>query len=125
MGTVYVLGAGVDFPLGVPLARQLLPALASFTKGEGKDIDQALRKKLPRFRFSFDRHVTDQAETLGERLMSDSGGLGDKLLGALATHPDQQSDVVGVLTNVVKGLKRVGSANRIDEATAATLARLA
>lgn len=125
MRTVYVLGAGVDYPLGVPLAGQLLAALAAFTKGEGKDIDAALRKKLPRFRFSFDRHVADQAETLGERLMSDSSGLSDKLLGALAKHPDQQSEVVSVLTKVIVGLKGVGEANRLDEATVEALATLA
>lgn len=125
MKTVYVLGAGVDYPLGVPLAGQLLPALAAFTKGEGKDIDAAIRKKLPRFRFSFDRHVADQAETLGERLMSDSSGLSDKLLGALAKHPDQESEVVTVLRKVIVGLKGVGDANRLDETTVETLASLA
>lgn len=125
MKTVYVLGAGVDYPLGVPLAGQLLPALAAFTKREGKDIDAAIRKKLPRFRFSFDRHVADQAETLGERLMSDSSGLSDKLLGALGKHPDQESEVVTVLRTVILGLKGVGDANRLDETTVETLASLA
>lgn len=125
MKTVYVLGAGVDYPLGVPLAGQLLPALAAFTKGDGKDIDAALRRKLPRFRFSFDRHVSDQAETLGERLMSDSSGLSDKLLTALDKHPDQDSEVVTVLRKVIDLLKGVGDANRLDEATVEALATLA
>lgn len=125
MKTVYVLGAGVDYPLGVPLAGQLLPALAAFTKGEGKEIDAALRKKLPRFRFSFDRHVADQAETLGERLMSDSSGLDDKLLSALGKHPQQNSETVKVLKAVVLGLKEVGKANRLDNATVEVLANLA
>lgn len=125
MKTVYVLGAGVDYPLGVPLAAQLLPELAAFTKGQGKAIDAALRKKLPRFRFSFDRHVADQGESLGERLMSDSSGLGDKLLAALAKHPDQDAPVVVGLTKIVAGLTGLREANRLDDDTAATLANLA
>ena len=53
MKTVYVLGAGVDIPLGLPLADDLLEELHRFVANEGSDLDKTLRRRLGRFRFSF------------------------------------------------------------------------
>ena len=42
---VHILGAGVDKPLGMPLADELMGAVANFAEGPGKPIADAIRSK--------------------------------------------------------------------------------
>ena len=44
---VHILGAGVDKPLGLPLANELMEEVANFANGDGKPIATALRSQLP------------------------------------------------------------------------------
>ena len=63
MGTVYVLGAGVDCALGFPLASNLMSELDQFVKGDGRAASRAVKDKLGggrRVRFSFEKYVETQ-----------------------------------------------------------------
>ena len=74
MNTVYVLGAGVDFPLGFPLASDLMKELDAFVKGDGKEVSKAIKDKLGggrRVRFSFEKYVANQGENSLETLLND------------------------------------------------------
>jgi hypothetical protein len=125
--TVYILGAGVDRPLGLPLADGLLQELGAFAKGDGKDMSQAIKDKLGggrRVRFSFDKYVANQGENFAERLLSDPG-LGASLEGALAKVGEGGTQGATAVQTLIEKLKAIREANEVDEETAHALAALA
>ena len=84
MKTVYILGAGVNCSLGLPLADGLLRELDAFSKGAGKDVSQTSKKKRGggrRARFSFEKYVSNQGDNFAERVLTDPG-VGSVLEGA-------------------------------------------
>ena len=66
---VYILGAGVDRPLGMPLANELLGEVAKFANGPGKPVAAAVRACLPYLRFSFDKYTGEQGEKFAETVL--------------------------------------------------------
>ena len=69
-GNVAVLGAGADYVYGVPMVSGLLSELANFTKAEGKPIHDALRRKLPHIRFTFEKFTGDTSQNFVSTLFS-------------------------------------------------------
>ncbi len=72
----------------------LMPSLAEFARGNGGEINKALRKKLPHLRFSFDKYAADQGDEFVSRLFSDSSDVVPTLRSAIAklqADPDLQS----------------------------------
>jgi hypothetical protein len=65
----YILGAGIDKPIGMPHANELLGEVASFADGDGKPIARGLRQHLPHLRFSFEKYTWEQGESFGERVL--------------------------------------------------------
>lgn len=102
MRTVYVVGAGVEVPLGLPLANGLMAELAAFVAGDGKQLARTLRDKLGRFQFSFDRLAQDQSEVFAERLLANQSSIANSILGALAKHPDPNSPAISAVRDVVQ-----------------------
>ena len=51
-----VLGPGADVSYGLPTMSTLLRELATFAKGDGLPIHNALQTKLPSLRFTFDKY---------------------------------------------------------------------
>src|SRR6202035_6175098 len=76
---VFVLGAGVDRAYGLPTMATLMGELAEFARGEGQPVNRALRDKLGRVQFSFDKHVGDQGNALITDLFSGSEELAPTL----------------------------------------------
>jgi hypothetical protein len=68
--TVVVLGAGADHAYGVPLVGSLLPELANYAKSDGRPVHDAIRKKLPYIRFTFDKLAGDTSHAFLTRLFS-------------------------------------------------------
>jgi hypothetical protein len=111
---LFVLGAGVDVPFGVPIVSSLMPSLAEFARGNGAEINKALRKKLPHLRFSFDKYAADQGDEFVSRLFSDASDVVPTLRSAIAklqADPDLQS--VG---EVIDRLCRMAEQNNLTGA---------
>ncbi len=64
-----ITGAGVDRTTGIdfPLASTLLPEIAAFIDGEGKEVDKILRATIPNLRFSFSNMVARAVEGITSR----------------------------------------------------------
>ncbi len=127
MKTVYILGAGVDRALGLPLADGLLKELDSFVKGDGKAISQALKNKLGggrRVRFSFEKYVSNQGENFAERVLTDPA-LAGVVEGALTKVGEGASDGAAAIQVVLEKLRAIREANEFDEETANAVAALA
>ena len=125
MKTVYILGAGVDVPFGLPLADGLLRELGSFAKGEGQNVSKALKDKLGggrRVRFSFDKYVSNQSETFAERILTDRS-LSENIEGALAKLPANGSESATAISKMVTQLRTISEANELDEPTAVAIAK--
>lgn len=66
---VLIIGAGVDCTEGInlPPANRLLPEIAQFIEGEGKQFEQGLRSVLPHLKFSFQRFITSSVDSLSDK----------------------------------------------------------
>ena len=64
-----ITGAGVDRTAGIefPLATTLLPEIAAFIDGEGKEVDAILRGLIPNLRFTFASMVARAVDTISTR----------------------------------------------------------
>jgi hypothetical protein len=69
MNKVLITGAGVDKTEGIdfPLANKLLPEVARFINGEGKDFEQSLRKSIPGLRFDFNRFINNEIDNITKK----------------------------------------------------------
>ena len=121
---VFVLGAGVDVSYGVPTMSTLVRDLAAFTKGDGAPIHEALKKKLPRLRFSFERHAGDQGQVMVRQLLSSDNEDLLAILESTATElkADPEAAGIGVL---LERLCRFGEINQMTGEDATSIARFA
>ena len=116
---VHILGAGVDKPLGMPLANELLREVAAFAKGPGKSVGDAIRSHLPRLKFSFDKYTGEQGETFAEKiLVEDSAGLNmakavlDRYIEA---HQSDDNEHIQAVMTVVTSLEEIRDKNRLED----------
>src|SRR6185437_15150262 len=84
---VFVLGAGVDKVLGLPLLNTLFRDLNAFVNGSGKSINKAIREHVKHMRFDLQSYSGDQAERLGQKLLGSHPHLLPLILTALDKHP--------------------------------------
>ena len=124
MKTVYVLGAGVDVPLGLPLADDLLEELHRFVANEGSDLDKTLRRKLGRFRFSFSKYAADQGEGFAERILSD-GEIAARIEQAFQKVDGETSLEYAAVRTILRKLSRLRCVNELSQETAQAIATLA
>ncbi|MEX2242904.1 MAG: hypothetical protein WD716_03555 [Fimbriimonadaceae bacterium] len=68
---LFILGAGVDKPLGFPLMSEVMGSLHDFKKGEGAEIEKVLKKKVPYLSFDFERYAGNKGTMLGSSLLGD------------------------------------------------------
>ena len=125
---VYVLGAGVDRPLGMPLANELLGEVAKFANGPGKPVADAIRAHLPYLRFSFAKYTGEQGETFAERvLVEDSQALSTAksvLNRYLHEHVGEETDRIQAVRTVVDALEEIRDKNRLEDDTLDRLAEI-
>lgn len=124
---VHVLGAGVDKPLGMPLAQDLLSEIARFTSDQGEPIVQVLRSKLPHLRFDLPKYAGEQGETFAERLLTaesqDITIAKKKLLNYLKRNKSNSAAVRAFLT-VIESLEEIRAKNKLEDNVLETLAKL-
>lgn len=125
---VYILGAGVDKSLGMPLANELLSDVAAFANGPGKPVADALRTHLPHLRFSFSKYTGEQGETFAERvLVEDSQALSTAksvLDRYVEEHSDGETDRIRAVRTVVDALAEIRDTNRLEDGTLNQLAKV-
>ena len=120
---VFVLGAGVDVPYGLPLVSGLMPALADFAKGEGKAIDKLLRKKLPHLPFTFDRFAGKQSDAFLQQLFGGAVDVVPSLTSAVAKlKADSALAPIGI---AIESLCQMASMNLLTGPNVAALAQIA
>lgn len=122
---LFVLGAGVDRVLGLPLLNTLFKDLSEFARGAGKGINKAIRKHAKRVPFELQTYSGDEAENLGQKLLGSHTHLLPKILSALDKHPDAASDNVTAIKSLMMKLSAIKDENELDESLVAKLARLA
>jgi len=66
---VFVLGAGVDKALGLPLLTTLFRDLNEFVIGQGAAVNKAIRSHVKSLRFNLQSYGGDEAENLGQKLL--------------------------------------------------------
>ncbi len=125
---VHVLGAGVDRPLGTPLADELMGAVAQFAEGPGKPVADALRACLPRLRFSFNKYTGEQGETFAARVLAEDAQTLDMAKSILnrymESHQDEDTSHVEAVHKVIIALEEIRDKNQIDDQTLRPLAEI-
>jgi hypothetical protein len=122
--SVFVLGAGVDRVLGLPLLNTLFRDLNDFIRGSGESINKAIRSHVKSIRFNLQSYSGDEAENLGQKLLGSHPHLLPKILAALNKHPDAGSANIATIKTVMTKLSSIADGNALDEATTTQLSRL-
>lgn len=124
---LFILGAGVDIPLGLPTANGLIPALAEFTapEGQGHKIHQVLRDKLPYLRFSFDKFVDNAVNTFLEEQLTQPTVLTAYIDNLKEKFRDLSSEKVELFREIVSRIEQINEANKIPDDLAQRLSKLA
>ena len=126
MTTSYILGAGVDRALGLPLANELLSELGTFENSEGKVISKTIKDKLGggrRVRFNFEKYRANQGEGFAERVLTEPK-LATVLQGALTKLGNDSSRSATAVQSILTRLQTGKDAIELDEDTATAVAQL-
>jgi hypothetical protein len=123
--TIFVLGAGADKVLGLPLLTTLFRNLNDFIHGAGKDINKAIREHAKPLRFDLQSYSGDQAENLGQKLLGSHTHLLPIIRAALAKHPDSESANVAAIKEVMGKMAVIADGNSLDEPLMERLSKLA
>ena len=122
---IFVLGAGVDRILGLPLLNTLYRDLGEFARGPGKAINKAIRSHAKPLPLDLETYGGDQAENLGQKLLGTHPHLLPEILKALNKHPDASNSRVKAITALMEKLGKIASENELNEAMMSELSRLA
>lgn len=122
---IFVLGAGVDRVLGLPLLNTLFRDLTNFVNGAGQAIHKAIREHVKHMRFDLQTYGGDQPETLGQKLLGTHPHLLPLILTALNRHPDAANVNVAAVKAVMTKLSAIADENELDEGLVIQLSRLA
>lgn len=122
---VFVLGAGVDRVLGLPLLTTLFRDLSDFARGSGKAINKAIRNHAKPLPLDLQTYGGDQAENLGQKLLGSHPHLLPKILTALDKHHDAANARVNAIKTLMKKLAVIATENELNEAMMTELSKLA
>ncbi len=122
---VFILGAGVDKALGLPLLNTIFRDLNLFVRGAGKPIHAAIRSHVKGLRFDLQTYDSDQGERLGQKLLGSHSHLLPLIQQALGRHPDQDNANVLAIQVVINKLQKIANENELEQSTVAQLSQLA
>jgi hypothetical protein len=122
---VFVLGAGVDRVLELPLLNTLFRDLNQFVAGPGAAVNKAIRNHVKNLRFNLQTYGGDEAENLGQKLLGTHPHLLDQILKSLDRHPDAESAKVSAIKTLLTKLSHIAGENALDQATSVQLSLLA
>ena len=121
---LFVFGAGVDLIYNIPIMSTLLREMAAFAKNDGQPIHNALKKKLPRLQFNFEKYAGDQSEGMLKQLFSsDNKDLVDIL--RTAANQLQGDDETASVAPVLERLCALAENNQLTGEQAMRAARFA
>ena len=124
----YILGAGVDKQLGMPLANELIRDLGTFATGPGKPVADAIRGHLPRLRFSFAKYSGEQGENFAERVLVEDPQALTTAKAALdryaENHRGEGPEHVEALRTVIGALEDIRDKNSLEDHTLQGLAQI-
>src|SRR5947199_10291839 len=121
---LFVLGAGVDKILGLPLLNTLFRDLSEFARGTGKVVNDAIRSHAKNVPLDLQSYSGDEAENLGQKLLGSHPHLLEKIRAALNKHPDAESENVAVIKSLMAKLSVIKNENELDENLVAQLSRI-
>jgi hypothetical protein len=121
---IFVLGAGVDKALGLPLLNTLFRDLNGFAHGVGKEINKAIRSHCKSLRFDLQTYSGDEAENLGQKLLGSHQHLLITIQLALDKHPDSANTALVAVKKLVNKLSTIADENELDETTVTVLSKL-
>jgi hypothetical protein len=121
---VFVLGAGVDRVLGLPLLNTLFRDLGDFARGSGKAINKAIRSHAKPLPLDLETYGGDQAENLGQKLLGSHPHLLPKIITALDKHRDSANPRVKTIKSLMKKLEVIANENELNEVMMSELSRL-
>lgn len=127
MKTTFILGAGVDRALGLPLAQGLLKELDVFERGPGLKLSQSIKERLGgarRVSFSFQKYFANQGEAFPEQMLTDPA-LAATVENAVNELPDEASGGAQAMLDLVKRIRNIREANQYSDDQANTIAALA
>lgn len=122
---VFVLGAGVDKALDLPLLNTLFRDLNAFVVGSGATVNKAIRNQVKSLRFNLQTYGSDEAENLGQKLLGSHPQLLPRIRAALDKHPDPGNANISAIKTLMTKLSAIHDENELDEAITAQLSRLA
>jgi hypothetical protein len=117
-----ILGAGADKTSGIdfPMANTLLPEVSQYLNGEGKTVDDALRKALPGIRFSFNRLISSAIDNLTTRETAELKSVIQRIQQVVDEIPDD-NDIVKkqgrLIVRLFDKLVMIASENQLDDET--------
>lgn len=121
MKKVLVTGAGVDKTSGInfPLANKLLPEVAQFLVGEGKEFDSALRSSIPGLRFNFVRFINTEIDSITSKDIPQLKQIVESVNLAIAgIGPNEINKKRGeVIVRLFNKLVQIQDSSQIDEET--------
>ena len=122
---MFVLGAGVDRALDLPLLNTLFRDMSDFALGPGKAINKAIRDHVKNLHFNLQAYSGDQAETLGQKLLGSHPHLLPVIQAALGRHPDAGNENVAAIKSLMTKLAAIADENELDESLVMRLSKLA
>src|SRR5258708_5849391 len=125
LDVLFVLGAGVDRVLGLPLLNTLFRDLSEFARGAGKAVNDAIRNHAKRVPLDLQAYGGEEAENLGQKLLGSHPHLLPRILAALDKHPDAASENVAAIKSIMTRLSVMKNENDLDEPLVAQLSRIA
>jgi hypothetical protein len=122
---LFVLGAGVDRVLGLPLVSTLFRDLSDFASGSGAAINKAIRSHAKHLPLDLQAYAGDQAENLGQKLLRSEPQLLSQILNALDKHRDASNARIKAIKTLMHKLDAIATENELNEATMSELSKLA
>ena len=117
--TLVILGAGADAAVGLPVSSQLIPGIVEWLgSDEGKAIDEALRKRLKRLTFRFDKFVEDAIDRLSHDLDRERDTICANVQLELAHNDrltDKQRKMGNLIVRIFQKVSDVKNGATIDE----------
>jgi hypothetical protein len=126
MDSLLILGAGADRTAGIdfPLASTLLPDVAQYLEGPGKEVDIALRTMIPGLRFSFSRMIAHAVDEIATRDSSEQKKMVQRVQAVLKNLPADQEHVRKhgeLIVRLFNKLATIAEENYLDDDTVALI----
>lgn len=121
-----ITGAGVDRTPGIdfPLANTLLADVVQYLEGQGKPVDEALRKMLPGLQFRFNTMIARAVDKIATREPHEQKAMVQRVQNAIANLPTEKDAVRKhgqLIIRLFNKLAAIAEHSQLDEETEALI----